>query len=1069
MLPSAPVPSLGAPTLSLKALPLNASLSPSLVPAAGLSPITPSVAVKSVAVAVSVPNVPFAPALVRVNAPPSVARPAAAASIPAFSVAVGADIPSLFDGSRTRPAASVEPRGSEAVPAALKPSPRGETLVRGAVANPPSDKKKLAAAALSWSRLSGIVWPLAGLVAAIPAAFHMDGSTWLSLSALWVGAPAVWSAVPEKWRRDHPAAAATAAVVAGAAVGAAVAVIAGWSLVTAAVVTAALGGALAYSTGSFDVLRRKPAGEKPLLGVSGGADARRLVIAPHRFGSLMLLTAVFERGLGEKDLHAAKADSYERTVYFRRSGEFVELVARDVSRRVKPGSPLDRALSEVSADATIGKAKILAEDPISGAVSIDLKEFALQDFFSIKSELEAAFDAPYALDADLSSLTRSDAYASNVEIGARQVYARRSAPEDGEPATRLADARRVTLSLRLSLAALPESGYRPRLADSRLGHFATVYEDWTDDRVGRPTRALVNRWRLEKSDETAAASKVKKPVIFWIDATVPKSYRAAVTRGVLAWNEAFARVGLLGAIEVREAPEHGFDASDARNTVIRWFMDKDAGYAIGQTRVDPLTGEIYQASLGISAVHPRSALGVDFRDLGEGFEAGDRARRAKKDAKGTHKHDHKCGHAGHLAKQAQMIMAVVESRGGMTEAEKEKFVQDYITDLTLHEVGHTLGLRHNFLAKTWKDLSELDGPAPLAASVMDYLPSNVAAPGQKQGSYWNTALGPYDFWAVEYAYKPLAPEDEARELAAIAARSEEPGHAYATDEDLVGLDPDSQTWYLGKDPLAYARGRAATAREIWNSIETRRPAPGEDHSEIYRAFVQGWRGYLDAARLAASVVGGLSYRRRAGPGPAPFSPMTGARRREALQFLDEAVFSDARFNASADLRRRLDPGRDITVDDQMPQLNWVPYDELILELRTDALSRLLDPELMQMLSESAKMADAGDEVLSPRELIETLTKMIWRDVLEPGRKRTLYVSPARRRLQEAHLNTLILLAYRHADEEVPEVSALARAHLTRLSEALAAKSERKGWDDATRDHILQSANKIDSADSRYEP
>lgn len=983
------------------------------------------------------------------------------------AVAVGADaqsLSSLYDGSRSNPAASLpEARNSSVRPSALTPASRPELSIPAASVAPPRALKRRAAAALSWSRLAGILTPLASFSAAIPAAFGMDASAWLAISALWTVAPAVWDAVPATWRRDRPAAVIAASLVAGSAVGAAVAAVAGWALISAAVATAALGAAYAYSTDSFDVFKRKPAGERPLLAVSGKAATRRLVIEPSRFGRLMLLTASFERGLGEKDLHAAKTDSYERAVYFRRSGEFVELVARDLSRRAAPGSPLERALADVNADAIIGKARILSENPTTGAISVDLKDLALQDFFSIKNELEDAYGAAYALDSDLSALTRADTYPENLELGARHVYSRRAAPEDGEPATRLADARRLSVSMRLSLAVLPEPGYRPRKADARLGHFATVYEDWTDDRAERPTRALVNRWRLEKTDPTAAASQVKKPVVFWLDATVPASYREAVKRGVLAWNEAFARVGLLGAVEVREAPETGFDSSDARRTVIRWFMDKDAGYAIGQTRVDPVTGEIYQATLGISAMHPRSALGTDFRDLGEGLEASAKAKGA------AHKHHAGCGHAGHLAKQAQMILAAVETRGGMTAAEKEKFVQDYITDLTMHEVGHTLGLRHNFLAKTWKDLSELSGPAPLAASVMDYLPGNVAAPGQKQGSYWNTALGPYDFWAVEYAYKPMAPENEARELAAIAARSEELGLAYAADEDLVGLDPDSQAWYLGRDPLAYARGRAATAREIWTALEGKRPAAGEDHSGIYRAFVNGWRGYLDAARLAASVVGGLSYRRRAGPGPAPYAPMTGDRRREALQFLDEAVFSDAAFDASADLRRRLEPGRELTVDDLMPALSYVPYDDLVQSLRTDALSRLLDPELMLLLSESAKMADAGDAVLSPRELIESLTKMIWRDVLEPGRKRRLSVSPARRRLQETHLNTLIMLAYRPAEDEVPEVSALARAHLTRLSEALLEKSERKGWSDATRDHILQSSNKIDSADSRYEP
>jgi hypothetical protein len=1047
-------------------MPLN-SLPLSLVPAAVLPAVTPVVAVNVIAVnAVAVPGI--AAAL-------SVARPMQAATVPASAVAASVHaalahdvpaLPALYDGSRdVLSAAAVAEGPDSAVVAALKPAARTDLTVPAAAVKSPSMSKTAATSALAWWRLAGILAPLAALISSVPAAFHMDPAAWLALSALWVGAPAAWDALPSAWKRQHPAAAVSAVLIAGAAVGAAVAMVAGWSLLTAAVATAALGAALAASTASFGALRRQLKRGPALLHVDGKADARRLWIEPAKFGRLMLLTASFERGLGEKDMHAAKADSYERAVYFRRSGEFVELVARDLSRRAPAGSALSDALAEVSADATIGKAKILAEDPVTGAVAVDLKGLALQDFFHLKGEVEEAFGAPYALDGELSALTRADAYAGNVEIGARQVYERKAAPEGGEIATRLPDARRVALSVRLSFAALPESGYRPRRADSRIGHFTTVYEDWTDDRSARPTTTLVNRWRLEKSDPSAAASPVKSPVVYWLDASIPAGYRESVRRGVLAWNEAFEKVGLLGAIVVKDAPA-GFDASDARNTVIRWFVDKDAGYAIGQTRTDPVTGEIYQATLGISAIHPRAALGVHFADLGE---AGDEKPGQKAPA-AAHKHDAKCAHAEALAKQAQMTLAVLEARGGMTEEQKERFIQDYITDLTLHEVGHTLGLRHNFLAKTWKTGEELAGEAPLAASVMDYLPANVAPPGGKQGAFWNTKLGPYDFWAIEYAYKPLAAETEAAELAKIAARAGEPGHAYATDEDLIGLDPDSRPWYLGADALAWAAGRIATVRELWKSLEKNK-AEGSGVAN-YRSFVHGWRGYLAAARLAASVVGGLGYRRNAGAA-APFTPISGARRRAALALIEATVFSDAPFDASADLRRRLDPGRDGTVDNPWPDLAWLPYDELTLWLRQDALSRLLDPELMALLSESIKMAPEGDDALTPRELIETLTKMIWREVVEPvrrnGKSKPLSISPSRRRLQEAHLNLLILLAYRSAKDEVPEVSALARAHLTRLSETLNEKSARKGWDDATRDHILQSANKIDSADSRYEP
>ena len=1059
------VPQMGTPSLSPL---LNIPLSPSLsVPSLSLAPagavLTP-VALKPLLPAAVKPSfaVPFVPSKPAVSQNlavlPSLAQ--TVASLPAASVPAA-----LFDGASAKPAASVESpsvAGSESVvPSALKPSARPELTIASAAVKKPSRSKVAATSAMAWWRLSGIVAPLAALFASIPQAFHMTPAAWLAVSALWVAGPAAWSALPKDWKRVNAPAAVSAALVAGVVAGAAVAALAGWSLLTAIAATAALGVALSASTASFGALERRLRREPTLLHVDGKGDERRLWIEPAKFGKLMLMTAGIERGLGEKDIHAARTDSFERAVYFKRTGDFVELVARDLSRRAAPGSTVTKALAAVYSDATIGKAKIIAEDPVTGALAVDLKSLALQDFFSLKPELEGAFAAPYALDPELSSLTRAEAFSANVEIGATHVYEREAAPEDGEVASRLPDARRVTLSVRLSFSTLPEAGYRTRLADPRVGHFTTMYEDWTDDRAERPTVTLINRWRLEKTDPSLAVSPVKSPIVYWLDPSIPARYRDSVVKGVLAWNEAFEKAGYQDAIVVKDAPE-GMDLNDARRSVIRWFVDKDANYAIGQTRTDPVTGEIYQATLGISALHPRAALGVSFKDLGEGGD--EKTAKTRKGA--DHVHTAKCGHAAALAKQAQMTLAVLEARGGMNEEQKERFVQDYVVDLTLHEVGHTLGLRHNFLAKTWKEASELTGEAPIAASVMDYLPANVAPPGAAQGSFWNTKLGPYDFWAIEYAYKAFDAQREAKELKALADRAGEPGLAYATDEDQIGLDPDSRPWYIGKDALEWARGRLATVRELWKALEKRVGAG--THTANYRAFVQGWRGYLDASRLLSSIVGGMSYRRNSGDA-APFTPVSGARRRAALALIEETVFSDAAFDASPELRRRLDPGREGTVDDPFPSLGWLPYDELTLWLRQDALARLLDPELMALLAEAAKMAPAGDDPLTPRELIETLTTMIWREVIDPGRKRKLVVSPSRRRLQEAHLNMLILLAYRSAEDEVPEVSALARAHLTRLSETLAEKSERKGWDAATRDHIKQAVNKIDSADSRYEP
>ncbi len=1049
-------PSLSSPLLTPALVPVLSAL-----PAQSVQPLN-AVAVKPVPVALGIAAVPLA-------ARPITAAHARFSAVQAVESVRTGDFSALYDGATARPAAAAAetPNEGQSVPAALKPAARTDLKVASAEVKSPGPSKRYATSALAWWRLSGILAPFAALLPSVPKAFGMDATAWLALSALWVGAPALWEAVPAEWKRRYPAAAASAALVAGAAVGFATAAVAGWSMLTAVAATAILGAALAASTAPFGALKRALARNPALLHVDGKDEARRLWIEPAKFGKLMLLTAGFERGLGEKDLHAAKTDAYERAVYFRRTGDYVEIVSRDLSRRAFPGSPLSAALADIAADSTIGKAKIIAEDAATGAVALDLKTLTLQDFFRVRNEIEEAFGARYSLDTQLSGVSRADSYSSNLELSGRYVFEREAYPSEDEPGTRLTDARRVTIPLRLSFSALPEAGYRPRKADPRIGHFATLYEDWTDDQAANPTRTMINRWRLEKSDPGKAASPVKKPIVYWLDHSVPEGYRAAVRRGVLAWNEAFERVGLLGAIEVKDAPI-GFDPSDARHTVIKWFVDKDANYAIGQTRVDPLTGEIYQATLGISALHPSAALGTHFVDLGEGGDEKPLGKTGKSKPGAKHVHDHKCRHAAALAKQAQMTLAVLESRGGMSEDEKRRFVEDYIVDLTLHEVGHTLGLRHNFLAKTWKAASELSGEAPLAASVMDYLATNVAPPGAKQGPFWNTRLGPYDFWAIEYAYKPLAPEKEEAELARIAARAGEHGLAYATDEDLTDLDPDSKPWYIGSDPLEWARGRIATVRELWKSLEKNK---GEGSGPAnYRAFVQGWRGYLDASRLAAAVVGGIGHRRNAGK-EAPFTPISGDRRRAALALIEEAIFSDAPFDASADLRRRLEPSREGTVDNPWPGLGWLPYDELTLWLRQDALARLLDPDLMALLSETVKMAPERDQALTPRELIETLTRMIWREVVEPMKRgaRVSSISPARRRLQEAHLNMLILLAYRDAEEEVPEVSALARAHLARLSLKLDGKVERKSWDDATRDHLKQAVNKIDSADSRYEP
>ncbi len=1072
MVVMSPASIFSAPLVAAPALTLTAAPSASVPGPAAAVAAAPAAPLASIAAA-PVASAPLPAALAGSAA-------AVAATAPATRAPVDASVGSwrgVFDGQSARPAAADGPSATASVTAAPSrlraPSPapsRPDVVVPEAVGRAPSRASRARAVAGAAGAALLVALPFAALIPSV-VALAGGAPAWLGVVAFTAASLSAGALIrrfgpdaPAPLARAVEASSAVGAVVVGALFAGSVAALALASPFVAAVAASVSAAAALRAAGAFEALAAfaRPRSGGALFELSGSERERTMSIAPDRFGRLMLLSAGLERGLGEKDLHAARTDGLERLVYFKRVGDLVELVARATSVRATPGSPLERAVLEARSDVTIATAKVVSEDPLTGAASVRVSDLFVGDLFHLKPELESAYDGHYTLDAALSRVADARAFSRNLEVSVRQSYTRVERTGDGA-ASRLADDARLPLSLRVSLTELPEPGYRPRVEDTRVGFFSTTHEDWSDDRRGRLDKSLIHRWRLEKTDPAAAASPVKKPVVFWIDPSVPAHYRAAVTRGVLAWNKAFEAVGLLGAIEVRAAPEDGsFDPHDASRSVIRWFLDKDANYAIGQTRVDPLTGEIFQATLGISALHPRAALGLEFRDLGLADTEPD-----TRPCRGA-----SCRHGEHAARQAQMTTAVVEARGGMTEAERERFVQDYITDLTMHEVGHTLGLRHNFLAKTWRDESELAKPGPLAASVMDYLPANVARPGAAQGSFWNTDLGPYDLWAIQYAYAPLdgtGPAEEAAALARIAERSDEPGHAYATDEDVVGLDPHMRPWHLGKDPVAFAQGRMETARELWAALAARQPGTGEDHSGIYRAWVQGWRAYLEAARLATTVVAGLSYRRRLGPGPAPFTPVAGAERLRALALLDESVFADAPFAVPPEFRRRLDSGRAGSVDDPWPGLAYLPYDDLIQTLRSDALSRLLAPDALDLVAEGKRMALKGEKALTPRELLDKLAGSVWGEVFVPSRRKSRAISSSRRRLQEQHLNLLIALAYTKAAEEHPELSALVRAHLQRLKGRISAKARLAGWDLEAREHLRQSLLKLENAHAHYEP
>ena len=273
--------------------------------------------------------------------------------------------------------------------------------------------------------------------------------------------------------------------------------------------------------------------------------------------------------------------------------------------------------------------------------------------------------------------------------------------------TTLPDGRSLFLGYTYNFAKLPEP-MAARRADPRVGHFDSQVWDFSSDAKFTAKTHYVNRWRLEQKDPGATPSEPKEPIVFWIDRTVPETYRAAVRDGILEWNKAFEAAGFKDAIVVRQQdPDGTVDTFDARHSTVRWFVSTDAGFAIGPTTVDPRTGEILNAQVAIPEAWSRIQRTFITEQAPSAWPAFD-AYKASLGLDGSH-----CTFAAEALAELQFGLELLAERGEIDPGspEADAFVNASLKAVVMHEVGHTLGLRHNFRASTVYPLAKLADPA----------------------------------------------------------------------------------------------------------------------------------------------------------------------------------------------------------------------------------------------------------------------------------------------------------------------------------------------------------------------
>lgn len=745
-------------------------------------------------------------------------------------------------------------------------------------------------------------------------------------------------------------------------------------------------------------------------------------LSPADLNRDFLVAIAIARGIGQMPLVGGMTWGFgdDWVWQFRKVDDRVQVVRRNVRFRAASGSPTEKAVYLSYTDSILFSLPIVTTSP-SGGLIVDVTPVFMSDLPQIGEVLRG-----FGVDPNRSSWAKVKGFKSNVEIEVAATYASGGRGS----ADTIPDTRGVTLYIHYSISHLPQTGYQPRLADDRVGHFLTVIKDFS--KVGENDQFVryVNRWDLRKAEPGAAVSPPAAPIVFWIEKTVPYKFRGAVRDGILDWNKAFEKAGFANAIEVRQQPDDAtWDPEDISYNTFRWIT-ANASLAMGPSRVNPLTGQILDADIIFDADfidHWMKALAIEKPELKS--EPGASPEQMQQLLLGVHRHDGDvCRCAEGMAEQLTFGRAVLAARGKAVPKEQiEKLLVDGVKSVVTHEVGHTLGLRHNFIASTLMTMDELSDPEKtrdvgLSASVMDYVPLNIAPKGKRQGDYFSRSIGPYDYWAIEYAYRPLpgGTEGEVAALQKIASRCAEPALNYATDEDAHGggaVDPRVNLFDLSKDPMEFARWRLELIEQLLPGLIDQVTEPGEGYQRVRLAAQVLLHEYTRAMGFVARYIGGVYVNRdhRGDPGARPPLVVTEAQKqREALEFLDKHVFGPGAFDIPTKLYGYLSPNhwshwgiRDRSRPD-------FPIRETVLAAQEQVLGQILSPATLARLVDSETSVPAKQDAFTAAELLRRLTASIFHETETLGAGKFTDREPAigafRRDLQRRYFERLAALA-----------------------------------------------------------
>ncbi|WP_428618820.1 zinc-dependent metalloprotease, partial [Shewanella sp.] len=533
-----------------------------------------------------------------------------------------------------------------------------------------------------------------------------------------------------------------------------------------------------------------------------------LYLEATRLNQPFLLVTSLPHGVGSNDIGLDRGQlGMTRLVQFERHGPYLILKQLNTRYRATTDNGAEqRAVKEAFAESVLWRGKVL--DGKQALVAIN--ELVLNDLHGIKDTLEQTKQGHYQLDKESSLILPQGvkSFERNSDVDVLLTF--KGAKAGPQVAEVTPDGKALSLRMRYSFVALPDDNYQPRAYHPNSGYLSDEYLDYGTEIDRDIVQRHLLRHRLQKVTPGNAPSEVVKPIIYYLDPGVPEPIRSALLEGARWWETAFNEAGFINGFKVELLPEDA-DPQDIRYNVIQWVHRATRGWSYGSAIADPRTGEIIKGHVTLGSQRVRQDHLIA-RGLTAGWDDRD------------------------AAEQAVTELALARIR-----------------QLSAHEVGHTLGLDHNFAASSNDNASVMDYPHPKATLKGDKI--DISAP-------YDEGIGAWDKFTIAYGYGQFSPADQQAKLTELMQAVERQGLRYIGEADSRSADASqayASLWDNGKDPVAELSRLAKVREAAINDFSDSALLSEQPYGELRDALVPIYLLTRYQITAAAKFIGGTDY------------------------------------------------------------------------------------------------------------------------------------------------------------------------------------------------------------------